>query len=66
MSGTEKDAYRVVTFSGKEKDYYRWSWHFLSYAEIRKYQDVLTRETPVLDIADAAVKAENDPQVKAK
>ena len=38
----------------------------MSYAEIRKYQDVLVRETPVPDLEDAAIRAENDPQAKAK
>ena len=36
-----------------------------SYAEIRKCQDVLTRKIPILDMEDVAVKAEDDPQVKA-
>ena len=66
MSGTEKDAYRIPKFNGKQKDYYRWSRLFLSYAELRKYQDVLTGETPIPDTQDTAVKAENDPQVKTK
>ena len=66
MCGMEKDACRAVKFSGKQKDYYCWSQLFLSYAEIRKYRDVLLREIPVPDLEDAAVKAENDPQAKAK
>ena len=66
MSGTEKETYRIPKFNGKRKDYYRWSRLFLSCAELRKYQDILTGETPILDIQDAAVKAENDPQVKTK
>ena len=66
MSGTEKDAYRIPKFNGKRKDYYRWSRLFLSYADLRKYQDILTGETPIPDIQDAAVKSENDPQVKDK
>ena len=55
---TEKDAYQVVKFSRKHKDYYCWCWIFLSHAEIRKYQDVLTRKKPIPDMEDAAVKAE--------
>ena len=66
MSGTEKEMYRILKFSGKQKDYYRWSWLFLSYAELRKYQDVLTGETPIPDIQDVAVQLENDLDIKAK
>ena len=66
MSGTEKETYRIPKFNGKRKDYYRWSRLFLSYADLRKYQDVLTGETPIPDTQDAAVKLENDPQVKTK
>ena len=64
MAG-EKDAYQVVKCSGKRKDSYRWSRLFLSYAEIRKYRNVLTREKPITDMEDAVVKAEDYPQVKA-
>ena len=66
MSGTEKDIYRIPKFNRQQKDYYCWSRLFLTYAELRKYQGVLTGETPIPDIQDAAVKAENDPQVKTK
>ena len=66
MYGMEKDAYQAVRFRRKWKDYYRWSRLFLSYTVIRKYRDVLVGETHVLDFKDAAAKAENDPQAKAK
>ena len=65
MSGMEKEMYWIPKFSGKQKDYYCWSWIFFSYAELRKYQYVLTGETPIPDIQDAAVKSENDLDIKA-
>ena len=65
MSGTKKDTYQVIKFSRKQKDYYYWSRLFLFDAEIRKCRDVLTGETPILDMEDAMVKAENDHQVEA-
>ena len=38
----------------------------MSYAEVRKYQDLLIGETFIPDLEDAAVKEDNDPEVKAK
>ena len=32
---------RVVSFSGKEDDYWKWSWTFLAAAKVRKYKDIL-------------------------
>ena len=59
MSGTEKETYRIPKFSGKRKDYYRWSRLFLSYAELRKYDDVLRGDTEIPDTTDSAVKQES-------
>ena len=58
ISGTEKETYKIIQFSGKQKDYYRWSRLFLAYADSRKYKDVLTGSTTIPDQEDPAVKME--------
>ena len=41
MSDLGAKSIQVVSFSGKEDDYWKWSWMFLATAKVRKYKDVL-------------------------
>ena len=66
MAGTEKETYKIVQFSGKQKGYYCCSRLFLDYADSRKYKGVLTGETTIQDQDDPAVKRERDDTVKAE
>ena len=59
MSGTEKETYKIVQFSKKWKYYYRWSRIFLACADLRKYKDVLTGVSTILDQDDPVVKTKN-------
>ena len=66
MSSTEKETYKIVGLSGKQKDYYCWSRLFFAYADLRKYKDVLTKVTTIPDQEDPAIKKEKHDVVKAE
>ena len=66
MSGTEKKMYKIVQFSRKQKDYYRWSRLYLAYVDSRKYKNVLKGDTTIPYQDDPEVKRETDDAVKAE
>ena len=66
ISGTEKGTYKIVWFSGLQKDYYRWSRMFLAYADSRKYKELVIGATTIPDEHDLAVKSENDDAIKVQ
>ena len=45
MSGNEEKAIRVITFTGKVKDWKMWSAQFLARASRKGFKDVLTGNT---------------------
>ena len=47
MSESSSKTIRIVPFSGKEEDYWKWSWTFMAAAKVRKYKDVLSGKTKV-------------------
>ena len=58
--------YKIIQFSGKQKDYYRMSGLFLAYVDSRKYKDVLTVATTIPGEDYPAVKSETDDAIQAQ
>ena len=58
----KEDSIKIIKFSGKREDYYKWKELFRSFAILKKYGDVLEGSTKIL--TKVKVEGEKDTATK--